>query len=78
MIRDYFRVLMVDLSTGQRTISDIDGRNTVAGGSGLAAMLFGKYGLPGEALGRPRPAAHLCDRSAYRLFPAHEQDGLRL
>ena len=48
MIRDYFRVLLVNLSTGQRTISDIDGRNTVAGGSGLAAMLFGKYGLPGK------------------------------
>jgi aldehyde:ferredoxin oxidoreductase len=39
---------MVNLSTGQRTISDIDGRNAVAGGSGLAAMLFGKYGLSGK------------------------------
>jgi len=45
MIRDYFRVLLVDLSTGQRTITDIDGRNAVAGGSGLAAMLFEKYGI---------------------------------
>ena len=45
MIRDYFRVLMVDLSAGRSTITDIDGRNTVAGGSGLAAMLFEKYGL---------------------------------
>ncbi len=44
MIREHFRVLMVDLSSGQRTITDIDGRNTVAGGSGLAAMLFEKYG----------------------------------
>jgi aldehyde:ferredoxin oxidoreductase len=43
MIRDHFRVLTVDLSSGQRTISDIDGRNSVAGGSGLAAMLFEKY-----------------------------------
>jgi aldehyde:ferredoxin oxidoreductase len=48
MIRDYFRVLIVDLSTGQRTINDIDGRNTVAGGSGLAAMLFDKFGFSGS------------------------------
>lgn len=48
MIRNHFRILMVNLSTGQRTISDIDGRNAVAGGSGLAAMLFGKYGLSGK------------------------------
>lgn len=46
MIRDHFRVLQVDLSTGRRTITDLDGRNTVAGGSGLAALLFGQYGLP--------------------------------
>ena len=45
MIREYFRVLLVDLSAGQSTITDIDGRNTVAGGSGLAALLFEKYGL---------------------------------
>ena len=45
MIRDHFRVLTVDLSTGRRTIDDIDGRNTVAGGSGLAAMLFEKYAI---------------------------------
>src|SRR5512135_936579 len=48
MIRDYFRVLLVDLSAGRSTIADIDGRNTVAGGSGLAAMLFEKYGIPGK------------------------------
>ncbi|HZV82154.1 MAG TPA: aldehyde ferredoxin oxidoreductase N-terminal domain-containing protein, partial [Geobacteraceae bacterium] len=43
MIREHFRVLLVDLSTGRSTISDVEGRNTVAGGSGLAAMLFEKY-----------------------------------
>ena len=56
MIRDHFRVLLVDLSTGQRTITDIDGRNTVAGGSGLAAMLFEKYGIldkPWNEAGQP-------------------------
>ena len=45
MIRDHFRVLTVDLSSGKRTITDIDGRDTVAGGSGLAAMLFEKYAI---------------------------------
>ena len=45
MIRDHFRVLIVDLSAGRSTITDIDGRNTVAGGSGLAALLFEKYGI---------------------------------
>ena len=45
MIRDHFRVLTVDLTTGRRTITDVDGRNTVAGGSGLAAILFEKYGF---------------------------------
>ena len=56
MIREHFRVLVVDLSTGQRTIMDIDGRNTVAGGSGLAAMLFEKYGIfdkPWDEPGQP-------------------------
>src|SRR5512139_1531711 len=53
MIRDYFRVLLVDLSTGRSTITDIDGRNSVAGGSGLAAMLFEKYGLPDKPWNEP-------------------------
>jgi aldehyde:ferredoxin oxidoreductase len=46
MIRDHFRVLLVDLATGRGTIAKIAGRDTVAGGSGLAAMLFDQYGLP--------------------------------
>jgi aldehyde:ferredoxin oxidoreductase len=56
MIREYFRVLIVDLSTRQSTIADIDGRNSAAGGSGLAAMLFEKYGLldkPWDEPGQP-------------------------
>jgi aldehyde:ferredoxin oxidoreductase len=44
MIRDHFRVLTVDLSTGRGKVVDLDGRDTVAGGSGLAASLFEKYG----------------------------------
>ncbi len=44
MIRDHFRVLVVDLFSGKGNIETIEGRDGVAGGSGLAALLFGKYG----------------------------------
>jgi aldehyde:ferredoxin oxidoreductase len=45
MIRDHFRVLKVDLSTGRGQIEEIEGRNTCAGGSGLAALLFDRMGF---------------------------------
>jgi aldehyde:ferredoxin oxidoreductase len=44
MIRDHFRILTVDLASGKGRIVTIDGRDAVAGGSGLAALLFDKYG----------------------------------
>jgi len=44
MIRDHFRVLIVDLSTGRGRVEEVDGRYTEAGGSGLGALLFSKYG----------------------------------
>jgi aldehyde:ferredoxin oxidoreductase len=44
MIRDHFRVLVVDLSSGRGHIEELDGRNTEAGGSGLGALLYEKYG----------------------------------
>jgi aldehyde:ferredoxin oxidoreductase len=44
MIRDHFRILTVDLASGKGRIVTIDGRDTEAGGSGLAALLFDKYG----------------------------------
>lgn len=44
MIRDHFRVLVVELSTGRGTIVNLEGRDREAGGSGLAALLFNKYG----------------------------------
>ncbi|MEM5786220.1 MAG: aldehyde ferredoxin oxidoreductase N-terminal domain-containing protein, partial [Syntrophobacteraceae bacterium] len=56
MIRDHFRVLVFDLSTGRGGIESLDGRDGVAGGSGLAAMLFQKYGLfdkPWDDPGQP-------------------------
>ena len=46
MIRDHFRVLIANLDSGKGTVATIDGRDSVAGGSGLAALLFNKYGHP--------------------------------
>jgi aldehyde:ferredoxin oxidoreductase len=46
MIRIEFRVFLVDVSTGKGRIELLDGRNTVAGGSGLAALLYSRYGHP--------------------------------
>jgi aldehyde:ferredoxin oxidoreductase len=46
MIRDHFRVLKVDLSTGRGKVEEIEGRNMCAGGSGLAALLFDRDGFP--------------------------------
>jgi aldehyde:ferredoxin oxidoreductase len=44
MIRNNFRVLVVDLGTGRGSVVTVDGRDSVVGGSGLAALLFNKYG----------------------------------
>ena len=44
MIRDYFRVLVVDLASGKGKVANVSGRDEVAGGSGLGALLFTKYG----------------------------------
>ena len=46
MIRDNFRVLMVDLGTGRGNVVMVDERERVAGGSGLAALLFNRFGHP--------------------------------
>ena len=46
MIRDHFRILTVDMTTGKGNVVALDGRDTEAGGSGLAALLFDKYGHP--------------------------------
>jgi aldehyde:ferredoxin oxidoreductase len=44
MIRDHFRVLVVELSTGRGSIVSLEGRDKEVGGSGLAASLFNNYG----------------------------------
>lgn len=45
-MREEFRILVVDLSTGRGKVLFQGGRNEVAGGSGLAARLFFQYGHP--------------------------------
>ncbi len=44
--KNQFRVLVVDLATGQGNIVAYGDRTEVCGGSGLAADLFATYGLP--------------------------------
>ena len=44
MTRSYFRVLEVNLSTGKSKLHQIDGRAEAVGGSGLAALLFERFG----------------------------------
>lgn len=44
MIRDYFRVMVVNLTTGKTNIVEHEGRSEYLGGSGLAAKLFEEYG----------------------------------
>ncbi|MGD9025616.1 MAG: aldehyde ferredoxin oxidoreductase N-terminal domain-containing protein, partial [Desulfobacterales bacterium] len=46
MIRDHFRVLVVDLSAGKGKIITHEGRDEFVGGSGLAAHLFDQFGQP--------------------------------
>ena len=40
---DCFNVLIVDLASGKSRAETIDERSNVAGGSGLAALLFSRY-----------------------------------
>jgi len=44
MIRDYFRVMLVNLSTGNTNIIERPGRSEYLGGTGLAALLFEEFG----------------------------------
>ena len=48
MIREQFRVLVFDLGSEIGEIVMMDGRNEVAGGSGLAALLYQRYGSPAK------------------------------
>ncbi|MBI5446833.1 MAG: aldehyde ferredoxin oxidoreductase [Deltaproteobacteria bacterium] len=54
MSQDCFRVLKVDLGTGKGEFVEVEGRNDVAGGSGLAALLFSQFGQLGESWNHPQ------------------------
>ncbi|UCG11704.1 MAG: aldehyde ferredoxin oxidoreductase [Deltaproteobacteria bacterium] len=53
MIRDHFRILAVDLAEGKGKVVTLEGRDTEVGGSGLAAVLFNKYGHVGKPWDHP-------------------------
>lgn len=46
MIRDHFRIMKVDLATGKGQVMTLEGRDQVGGGSGLAALIYQKFGKP--------------------------------
>ena len=46
MNREYFRTLVVDLTTSKSRVEKIDGRSRAVGGSGLAALLYMQFGKP--------------------------------
>jgi len=50
---DHFNVLLFDLTTGKGERTQVDGRDQVAGGSGLAALLFIRYGQPDASWDSP-------------------------
>ena len=50
---DCFNVLVVDLESGKSRAEIIDERSSVAGGSGLAALLFNRFGLSDRAWDHP-------------------------
>ncbi|MGI9536385.1 MAG: aldehyde ferredoxin oxidoreductase N-terminal domain-containing protein [Desulfocapsaceae bacterium] len=50
---DSFNVLVVDLESGKSRAEIIDERSSVAGGSGLAALLFSRYGQSDQAWDHP-------------------------
>ncbi len=68
MIRSDFRILKIDLSSGKGKYEDVEGRDTVAGGSGLAALLFSIYGHADKPWDDPDQPIIFCHRSANRLL----------
>jgi aldehyde:ferredoxin oxidoreductase len=69
MIRDAFRVLTVDLTSGRGRIVMLDGREHFAGGSGLAALLFEKFGMPDRPWNEPQQPLILAIGPLTGYFP---------
>jgi aldehyde:ferredoxin oxidoreductase len=53
VIRDFFRVQIVDLSARRTRVENLPGRAQWLGGSGLAALLFERHGDPAAAWDAP-------------------------
>lgn len=53
MIRDFFRVMVVNLTTGKTNIIERPGRSEHLGGTGLAAQLYEEFGLLDEDWDHP-------------------------
>ncbi len=53
MIRDFFRVMVVNLTSGKTNIIERPGRSEHLGGTGLAAQLFEEFGLLDEDWDHP-------------------------
>ena len=69
MIRDHFRVLRVELSSGRGEILALEGRDLHAGGSGLAALLFSKFALPDQPWNDPQQPLIFAIGPLTGLFP---------
>ncbi len=69
MNQDEFRILVVELSTGKGRVETLDGRSSALGGSGLAALLFEKYGDPQRPWNDPEQPFILAVGPLTGLFP---------
>lgn len=69
MMRDTFRILVIDLFSGKGKFSEEDGRNGAAGGSGLGALLFQKYGFGDRPWNAPEQPVIFTIGPLTGLFP---------
>lgn len=66
---DLFRVLIYDLERGRGELAILPGRRDYLGGSGLAALLYEKYGLPTAPAFDPRQPLIFAIGPATGYFP---------
>lgn len=69
MSDDQFRILLFDLSAAKGKWLNLPGRSQVVGGSGLAALLFAKFGQPGQAWNDPAQPLIFAIGPLTGLFP---------
>ena len=69
MNSDTFRVLVVDLTSAKGSVEMIDGRSEALGGSGLAALLFARYGDPARPWNDPEQPLILAVGPLTGFFP---------